>query len=103
MVKEKYVCFSIKQILGENVGGIKALLAFGWTSEADEGNNFVANDNLYYGHPLIMKKIYMAAQLWLGSMVLHPYLMSIGTQNPLYKKHSFMLMNPKETGDNEKT
>lgn len=50
-----------------------------------------------------MKKIDMAAQLWLGSMVLHPYLMSIGTQNPLYKKHSFMLMNPKETGDNEKT
>ena len=29
--------------------------------------------------------------------------MSLGTQNPFYKKHSFMFMNPKDTGENEKS
>ena len=48
-------------------------------------------------------KVYMTAQLWLHSDVVFPYLVTIGQQEPMHRKHAFMLMKPSETGDNEKS
>ena len=50
-----------------------------------------------------MKKVYMAADGWLNSDVRYPYLIAIGTEKPMYRANAFMLMNPRDTGDNEKS
>ena len=86
-----------------DIHGEETFLAFNWTDIKDRNDNNPVNEDLFYGNPIIMIKIYMAAQLWLNSEVLFPNLVAIGRQDPMYRKHSFMLMNRKETGDNEKS
>ena len=99
----KYTCFKIQNLLRFDIHGQETFLAFNWTDIKDRNDNNPLNEDLFYGTPIIMIKIYMAAQLWLNSEVLFPYLVAIGRQDPMYRKHSFMLMNRKETGDNEKS
>ena len=99
----EYTCLHIKNLLSENIYGDQTFLAFDWTKFEDRNDDLVVNEDVFDGRPIILIKIFMAAQLWLKSEVLFPYLVSIGRQNPMYRQHSFMLMNPKETGDNEKS
>ena len=99
----KYTCFKIQNLLSFDIHGEETFLAFNWTDIKDRNDNNPVNEDLFYGNPIIMIKIYMAAQLWLNSEVLFPNLVAIGRHDPMYRKHSFMLMKPNETGDNEKS
>ena len=89
--------------MGINIRGDEALFAFNWTDIEDKSDKNILNADLYYGNPIMLMKIYMTAQLWLNSGVVFPYLAAIGQQEPMYRKHAFMLMKPSETGDNEKS
>ena len=103
MNDNSYTSFKIKNILSVNIHGEETLLAFNWTDIKDRNDNNLVNEDLYYGNPIMMIKVYMAARLWPNSEVLFPYLVAIGRHDPMYRKHSFMLMKPNETGDNEKS
>ena len=46
--------------------------------------------------------MYIAADGWLNSDVRYSYLIATGEEKPMYRANSFMLMNPRDTGDNEK-
>ena len=77
MPDNEYSGFNVDQLLSDNIRGKPTFLAFGWTALAERGANHVIYEDLFYGYPNIMMKIYMAAQLWLRSVVLFPYLMSL--------------------------
>ena len=100
---DSYTSFKIENILSVNIHGEKTLLAFNWTDIKDRDDRNLVNEDLYYGNPIMLIKVYVAAQLWLNSELVFPYLVAIGQQDPMYRKHAFMLMKPNETGDNEKS
>ena len=62
---DEFTCFEIKNLLSFDIYGQETFLAFNWTNIIDRNDNHPFNKDLFYGTPIIMIKVYMAAQLWL--------------------------------------
>ena len=84
MNNNSFSAFKIEGILGVNIRGDEALFAFNWTNIEEKSDRNLLNADLYYGHPIMLMKIYMTAQLWLNSGVVFPYLVAIGQEEPMY-------------------
>ena len=76
MPDKEYSGLNIDKISSENIYGKPTFLAVGSRALEERGANHVINEDLFYGYPNIIMKIHMAAQLWVRSVALFPYLMS---------------------------